>query len=74
MKKELDERRLASTYNTQQLNDVQHKLRNIESKANQLHAQNIQLSVKLEDFKAKYEGELRVLHDVELNSSSNQFY
>ncbi|KAF6033028.1 SPDL1 [Bugula neritina] len=59
MKKELDERRLASTYNTQQLNDVQHKLRNIESKANQLHAQNIQLSVKLEDFKAKYEGDSR---------------
>jgi len=29
---------------------------------------------QLEDFKAKYEGELRVLHDVELNSSSNQFY
>ncbi|XP_067943778.1 protein Spindly-B-like isoform X2 [Watersipora subatra] len=57
MTKELDEKRLAATYSNQQLNDVQHRLRSMESKVNSLHSQNIQLSVKLDDLKNKYEDE-----------------
>jgi len=55
VQKELEEKRLAVTYGGQQLNETQHKLRTMEGKANQLHAHNIQLSVKLEELKTKYE-------------------
>lgn len=62
MQKELEEKRLAVTYGGQQLNETQHKLRTMEGKANQLHAHNIQLSVKLEELKTKYEGKLVSWH------------
>lgn len=59
MKRELEEKRLAVTYSGQELNDTQHRLRSLEGKVNQLHAQNIQLSVKVEELKTKYEGTSR---------------
>ena len=59
MTKEIEEKRLAATYSNQQLNDVQHRLRNMESKVNALHSQNIQLSVQIDELKTKYEGNWR---------------
>ena len=61
VQKELEEKRLAVTYSGQQLSETQHKLRTMEGKANQLQAHNIQLSVKLEELKTKYEGRYRYI-------------
>ena len=60
VQKELEEKRLAVTYSGQQLSETQHKLRTMEGKANQLQAHNIQLSVKLEELKSKYEGRIQI--------------
>lgn len=51
LNKELQEKRLQTTYDRQKINDIQHKLREMESKANKLQAQNLKLTVKLEDMK-----------------------
>ena len=45
-------------FRSQQLNDSQHKLREMEGKANTLHAQNIKLHVQIEELSSRVPGEL----------------
>lgn len=57
LSRELKEKRLRATYDTQTVNEAQHKLREMESKAKKLHAQNIKLNIQLDELKSKQQGQ-----------------
>lgn len=55
LNRKLKEKRLRAAYDTQIVNEAQRKLREMESKAKKLHAQNIKLTIQLEEAKTKRE-------------------